>query len=383
MAKTVVIVGAGWAGLPLAHKLLKYTVPKAPNLKVILVSQSTHFFWNVAATRGIMPGEIPTQDLFIPIEPAFRKYNAKNFEFVVGTAEGIEDTDNAIIVAASTPDGARRRIQFDHLVVATGSKLASNLPLKLQGSYDETIASWNEIQDQIKKSKTIAISGGGPTGIEVAGELAAKYRGEKTITLIMSHEKPIPEASPSVRATAKGDLRTLGVRIVAETKALGAISDPDTGKTTIQTSNGTTITTEVYLPLHGVTVNTSWLPSSLLDTSGNLNLGSDMRASGTTNIWGIGDVGNLEPKQLTVTDNQIIYLASALDAVLTGNKEVESYKPANKTMLFVSLGRKHATGQIGNWRLLGFMVNYVKGRRLFVDTAKGYVNGEYLRHAKM
>lgn len=45
MVKTVVVLGAGWAGLPLAHKLLKYTVPKVRDkLKVVLVSPNTHFF---------------------------------------------------------------------------------------------------------------------------------------------------------------------------------------------------------------------------------------------------------------------------------------------------------------------------------------------------
>ena len=74
MAKTVVILGAGWAGLPLAHKLLKYTLPKLEakdGLKVILVSPNSHFYWNIAAVRGVIPGAIPDEQLFLPIEPGF------------------------------------------------------------------------------------------------------------------------------------------------------------------------------------------------------------------------------------------------------------------------------------------------------------------------
>jgi hypothetical protein len=52
-------------------------------------------------------------------------------------------------------------------------------------------------------------------------------------------------------------------------------------------------------------------------------------------------------------------------------------------MVFISMGKKYATGQIGEWKLFGWMVSWVKGRSLFVDTAKGYVDGKQLRHASM
>lgn len=42
MTKTVLILGASYAGLSVAHRLLTYTLPKEPELKVILVS-TVHF----------------------------------------------------------------------------------------------------------------------------------------------------------------------------------------------------------------------------------------------------------------------------------------------------------------------------------------------------
>ena len=383
MAKTVVILGAGWAGLPLAHKLLKYTVPKLPDLKVILVSPSSHFFWNVAATRGIIPGETPDNSLFLPIEPAFKQYRPENFDFILGAAESIDTDTNAVRIQLN--NGPQHSVHYDQLVVATGSRVAGNLPFKLIGSHDETLSAWHKLQNNIKDAKSIVISGGGPTALEVAGELAARYKNTKDITLVISREAPLPAASACVRTTTVSDLNKLGVKLISNSRVTDAQKDPLKNKTTITTSDGLTWKADLYLPLHGVVVNAAFIPKHLLDGAGNLRLQPDMRVAGTENIWGIGDIGNLEPKQLTVTDNQIIHLAAALDTVLTrtGQKQPPSYKPESKTMLFISMGRKHATGQIGNWRLPGFMVNYVKGRNLFVDTAKGYVGGEYLRHAKM
>lgn len=109
-----------------------------------------------------------------------------------------------------------------------------------------------------------------------------------------------------------------------------------------------------------------------------------MRVVGTKNVRGIGDVGNLEAKEVTVTDTQIIHLSAALDFVLTGEGgQVKKYKPSRKTMIFITMGKKYGTGQIGGWKLWAWMVCYVKGRMLFVDTAQGYVDGKQLRHASM
>jgi NADH dehydrogenase FAD-containing subunit len=179
---------------------------------------------------------------------------------------------------------------------------------------------------------------------------------------------------------------------MTNTRVTGVEEDAATGRTTIRlrgsgsVRDGDLLEADLYLPFHGVSVNTGFVPGEMLDSAGNLNLGPDMRVAGTSNMWGIGDVGNLEAKQLTVTDAQIIHLASALDGVLTASGRAAHpaiYKPDGKTMLFVSLGRRRATGQIGNWRLPGCMVSWVKGRRLFADTARGYVGGQHLRHAKM
>ncbi|KAK9481569.1 hypothetical protein V1527DRAFT_124902 [Lipomyces starkeyi] len=109
-----------------------------------------------------------------------------------------------------------------------------------------------------------------------------------------------------------------------------------------------------------------------------------MRVVGTKNVWGIGDVGNLDAKQVTVTDTQIIHLSAALDSALTGEGgQVKEYKKTRKTMIFISMGKKYATRQVGGWKLWGRIVSYVKGRMLFVDSAQGYVGGKQLSHASM
>ncbi|KAF4450318.1 Apoptosis-inducing factor 2 [Fusarium austroafricanum] len=375
--KTVVILGAGWAGVPLAFKILKDTVPKISNLKVILVSPNSHFFWSVAATRGIIPDAIPDEQLFLPIKPGFDQYHA-NFEFVLGKADGIDAALNTVHIILN--ENVRRDIVYDELVIATGSRLASNLPLKPVGTHQETISAWKQLQTQIADAKSIFISGAGATGTEVAGELAARYGSSKDITLIVSGDQPLEGAINSVRNCVTNDLKNLGVKLICNARVT---ETNKTQGTELHLSNGSTLIADLYLPLHGIKLNTTFIPSEFLDSSGNVKLDETMRVVGSKNIWGIGDVGNIDPKQITITDNQIIHLATALDATLTGQTDIKSYEPATRNMIFVALGKKHASGHIGNWRLFSFLVIYVKARKLFVDTAEGYVGGKHLRHAAM
>lgn len=390
MVKTVVILGAGWAGLPLAHKLLKYTLPKAKDgLKVVLVSPNSHFYWNLAAVRGVIPGAIPDEQLFLPIEPGFAQHSAENFEFVLGKAERLDPERNTVEVAGK--DRTQHSLSYDQLIIATGSQIRSNLPFKSVGTHEETLAALHSLQKQIDFAKSIVLAGAGPTGVETAGELAAAYGEEKDITLIMGGEHALQASRvlPSVSQIVERDLQKLGVKLVRKTQVEGvrtnAKGEEDAAvQTTLTLSNGSTLVADLYLPLFGVQVNTGFVPESLLDSAGNLVLDKTMRVVGTKNVWGIGDVGNLEVKQLTVTDAQILYLSAALDSVLTGEGgQVKEYKPSGKTMIFITMGKKYAIGQMGGWKLWGWVVSYVKGRTLFVDTAQGYVGGKQLRHASM
>ncbi|KAH7025117.1 uncharacterized protein B0I36DRAFT_251272 [Microdochium trichocladiopsis] len=398
--KTVVILGAGFTGLPLAHKLLIYTAPKT-KLKVILVSPSSKFYWNLAATRGVIPGAIPDDQLFIPIEPALSRHPSEGWDFVLGKATSIMPETNSVDVVLNSGD--QQTIAYDQLVIATGSHVSGgSLPFKLIGTADETVAALHTLQERIGAAKSVVVAGSGPTGVEAAGELAAFYGRTKAITLVSASEHVLAgsNVSAALANTVEQDLRKLGVKVLANTKVVeirgvaegekdGEFSE---GSIVLTLSSGSTLTADVYLPLFGVRPNTDLVPPQLLDEAGNVKLEkTTMRVIGTDNIWGIGDIGDLEPKQVTNTDAQITFLADALDQVLTGNGQgaaaakspAKEYKPLDKTMIFLSLGPKYGTGQVGGWKLWGWMVNYVKGRRIFVDTAPDYVAGRKLRHASM
>ncbi|KAK9312809.1 hypothetical protein V1524DRAFT_354379, partial [Lipomyces starkeyi] len=205
-------------------------------------------------------------------------------------------------------DRTQLSLSYDQLVIATGSQI-SNLPFKPVGTHEETLAALHSLQKQIDVAKSIVVAGAGPTGVETAGELAAAYGREKDITLIISGERALQASHvlPSVSHVVETDLQKLGVKLVRNTQVKGvrtnANGEEDAAvQTTLTLSNGSTLVADLYLPLFGVQVNTSFVSASLLDSAGNLVLDKTMRVVGTKNVWGIGDVGNLDAKQVTVTD---------------------------------------------------------------------------------
>ncbi len=113
MAKTIVILGASYTGIPIAHYLLKHTTAKIKGLKVILVSPNTHVYWNVASVRGILPNMMGDDKLFLPIAPAFAKYPSDQYEFVRGVAENVDPSAKTVAVRGN--DGVARVIQYDDL----------------------------------------------------------------------------------------------------------------------------------------------------------------------------------------------------------------------------------------------------------------------------
>lgn len=89
--KHIVIVGGSFAGVSTAHRFLKNAskLTTAP-YKVTLVSCDSHFYWNIASTRDLIPGQISDGKLFQPIAGGFSQYGFGTFKFVLGTATDID-----------------------------------------------------------------------------------------------------------------------------------------------------------------------------------------------------------------------------------------------------------------------------------------------------
>lgn len=181
--KHIVIVGGSFAGVSTAHRILKQAAKASPApFKVTLVSRDTHFYWNIAAPRALLPGQIPDDKLFQPIAVGFSHYPKSRFEFILGSATGIDVEANQLEISES--DIKTTKLGYDYLILGSGSNAKEGLPLKSLGSSNATKDALHVFQERVGKAKTIVVVGAGATGVEIAGELGFLYGKSKRVVLV-------------------------------------------------------------------------------------------------------------------------------------------------------------------------------------------------------
>ena len=175
--KHIVVLGGSYAGISTAHRILKQSAKMGP-LKITLVSPNTHFYWSMASPRGVVPGQIADEKLFQPIAAGFSKYAAAQFECILAKAERLDVEAKTVTVSNGDT------LEYDYLIVATGSRTRAHTPFKGLGTTEETRDALHDFQAEVEKAKSIVIAGAGVTGVEAAGELAFEYGREKKIVLV-------------------------------------------------------------------------------------------------------------------------------------------------------------------------------------------------------
>lgn len=152
-----------------------------------MVNTSSHFYWNLATVRAVVPGLIKDDAIFSDISEGF-KYAAGHFELILGTAQMVDTAQKK--VAISTDTGLREQA-YDYLVIATGSKTITGIPWKTNGmTYEKVRDDLHAVQAKVGKANSIVVGGAGATGVEMAGELGFEYGGKKDITLVFPSFQP-------------------------------------------------------------------------------------------------------------------------------------------------------------------------------------------------
>ncbi|KAI1375133.1 FAD/NAD(P)-binding domain-containing protein [Hypoxylon crocopeplum] len=407
MTKTVVILGAGLAGLPIAHYLIKSTAAQVPDLRVVLVSPNTHFYWALASVRFVLPEDkhaIREAKYLFPIADQFAKYPHRDrFQFVAGAATALHPERNSVTVTLNDDGkGEEVVIEYHTLIVATGTSYRDGMPWKAVGTTEQTRASIAQLRAQIDAAQSIVVAGAGATGTEFAGELGAAYakRGAKKITLLTTDALPLePHLKESVRATAKKELEKLNVEFIggARVVSVSPKSQQQQGKKAIEiellnsndgkkatTTTKNTIAADLFIPTYGVTYNTSFAPLSMISATspGRLLQDTDLRAPGHANIFVIGDAGSLQPPQAIYADAQARHLMGQFSSYFASGS-VSHYAPSSrdaktgeeKVQYGVTIGPDRGTGQMGGLQLPSLVIWWFKGRHIGTNYAAEYAAG--------
>ncbi len=224
--KRVIIVGGGFGGISAALALEEKHIP---NLKIVLVSNKTHFEYTPALYR-VVTGRSPLE-VCIPLREIFEGKEVEVLEDTIIEA----DLNNKTLKGKS-----ESHYSFDFLILALGSETAYfNIPglkelsfnfksitngLRLKRHLHEAFIDCKKIpREECVRIAHIVVVGGGASGTELAGELAlytrkmAKHHSIDpsliTIDLIESSSRLISSLPERISKRVYKRLHSLGVNI--------------------------------------------------------------------------------------------------------------------------------------------------------------------------
>ncbi|KUJ06579.1 nucleotide-binding domain-containing protein [Mollisia scopiformis] len=368
--KNILILGSSYAGISTAHRILKQSSKTGP-VKITLVSPNTHFYWTMASSRGLIPGQFSDDQMFQPISAGFKQYVEAQFEFILASAESLDVDNKSVGISGG------RTLKYDFLILATGSHYKGDTPLKGLGSTEATQTALHDFQAQIQKAQKIVVAGGGVTGIEVAGEIAYEYGSKKEVILIASNPTLLHESPPFISKFATKELHNLNVTLKLGTKITSHTHSTPDNKHHLLLSNNEKLVADLYIPTFGLLPNSSYIPSNFLNENGYLVVDDFLAVKGAKDVWAIGDVSAVEPSQFIYADKQSGFLAKNLGLLLSG-KPVLKYKVATSRIFGFQVGKKAGTAHYGNWvQMPGFVIVRVR-KNLFLEKFVGLLDGSGL-----
>lgn len=351
----VVIIGGSYA----AHLAVSELYKTSNDLDVTLVSLNTHSYFNVAAPRLLVEPEKIDKTLF-SIEKFLKNRSGGKGKFVHGKATGVDFDANTVTVLN---DGTKTEtvLTYDLLVLATGAKSQFD-GYKVNESHLTARAALEETAKKLKTAKLVAIIGGGPTGVETAGEISYAYK-STAVTLYTGSSSPLSSHQKLVSG-AITKLKNLGVEVVNNVR----LTSVEGGAVTLD--NGETRTFDLVLDATTQTPYSEYLPASVKDKDGYVITDNYLAVKGTKNVLALGDIVSGPSK--TVVDlkrGQIGVFAASANSILNASAPSgKEWKPVQGTLI-VPISPTGGEGLIFGWHIPNYLVKVFKSKTFFMNRA--------------
>ncbi len=402
--KNIVILGGSYGGVSTAHYLLKHAVPHLPDkesYQVVIVSASSQAMCRPACPRALISDDMfPQEKLFVNIPKAFEQYPKGSFRFIHGTAAELDHTNRTVSISLAI--GNTEKIDFYALVIATGASTPSPL-LGLNRDEDHLRTNWTAFRQALPTAKNIVIVGGGPAGIETAGELGEFLNGRAgwfssklanpkvPITVVSAGSKILPALRPTIAKKAEEYLAKVGVTVIknARVKTVtphGAGTDRATTKATLTLEDGKTLDADLYIPATGMRPNTGFINEALLTTDGRVDTNaSTLRVDKAgPRVYAVGDAASYARPAIHLILSAIPVLCANIkrDLLLASGDEKSSvggdrvFKEDTRETQMVPVGKSMGVGAAMGYQLPSFMVWLIKGRDYWLWTTGGLWSGK-------
>ena len=327
--KNLVILGGGFAGSYIAKKLEK-------KFKTTMIDNKDYFEYTPGVLRTLVqPSKIGT--LQVLHNNYLKHTNVIN--------ANVSNVDENYVYAGN------KKYKFDYLVIATGSSY--NKPIKQQNIISSTRASTlKDSHEKLKKSKEILIVGGGIVGVELAGEIATKYK-DKKITLIHRNIRLIPKENLKSSIYAEDFLRKNNVQIILNQKLV------ETNKDFCITDKGKKICPDLIFMSIGIKPNSKFMKKNFkdkLNKNDYIKVNKFLQLEGTNNIFVAGDVTNIKEEKLAQTAEAH---ANIIIKNLKNPNNLKTYKSKHR-ILVISLGKYNGILNYKKLTITGFFPSLLK-----------------------
>jgi NADH dehydrogenase len=383
----VVVVGGGFGGLLAVRGLRRAEVD------VTLVDRRNfHLFQPLlyqAATGAVSPDEIAT-----PLRAIVRRQ--KNVRVLMGDVRGF-DLERRRVAIGGLPSGAEHlTLEYDSLIVAGGSRYSyfghdewSEFALEIK-TLESALETRSRIFTAFEAAEaesdparrdawlTFVVVGGGPTGVEMAGQIAELARDalprefhaadvrQARILLVEATDRVLSSFPPRLSAKAARSLERLGVSLQLGTTVVGL--DADTVR--CAGPGGDTLELPARTVVWAAGVVASELAGALAeaagadtDRAGRIVVGPDLAVGGRAEVMAIGDMASVRdaagsliplPGLAAVAMQQGRYAARSIQRRAEGKPAQTAFHYRDKGNL-ATIGRASAVADIKGIQLSGLL----------------------------
>jgi NADH dehydrogenase len=385
-AHRVVVVGGGFGGLQAALKLRR-----APVELTLIDRRNFHLFQPLSyqvATGALSPGEVA-----YPLRSIFKRN--RNVRVLLAEVAGFDLDRREVILRSAGGLPAPEPVPYDTLIVAGGShysyfghdewreyaaevkSLESALTVRGRILSAFEAAELETNPERREEWLTFAVVGAGPTGVEMAGQIAEIARDtlrrdfrtsdptRGRIPLIEAADRVLTGFPPSLSKKAERSLRRLGVTPVLDS----TVVDVDETGVTIRDADGATQRVPARTVVWAAGVTASGLASALAtatgaeqDRAGRVTVEPDLTLPGHPEVFALGDMVRVRgddgspvtlPGVAPVAMQMGRYAAKAVGARLKG-RTAPPFRYRDKGNL-ATIGRAAAVADLKGLRLSGFL----------------------------
>jgi NADH:ubiquinone reductase (H+-translocating) len=375
----VVIIGSGFGGLTAAKNL------RRADVDIKMIAKTTHHLFQPLLYQ-VATGIISSGEIAPPTRIILRKQ--ENVQVLLGDATHIDLSNQTV---TSVLLGHTYVTPYDSLIVAAGAgqsyfgndHFAEWAPgmksvddaLELRGRILGAFEQAERSSDPARREKllTFTVVGAGPTGVEMAGQIAeladhtlkGAFRHIDSTTarviLLEGANAVLPPMGEKLGKKAQARLEKMGVEI-----QLGAmVTDVDRNGVTVKDADGTIRRIESATKVWSAGVSASPLGRDLaaqseveLDRAGRVKVLRDLSIPGHPNVFVVGDMAAVEgvPGMAQGAIQGGKYAAKAIQAELKGAnpEEREPFQYFDKGSM-ATVSRFSAVAKIGRLEFGGFI----------------------------